>query len=112
MAEDRRANWPRHEADRVHAESFECADKRVRAREEQLREDQAGDDAVEKEVVPLDRGANRARDDRAEQLLTMLRFGDTGAGERTGAHEQTTSIRRRRRPAAMDGITIDLPLRN
>jgi hypothetical protein len=41
------------------------------AGEEQLREDQRRGRAVEEEVVPLDRGADGARDDRPHPLRTQ-----------------------------------------
>jgi hypothetical protein len=39
---------------------------------EELTECQTGDDAVEQEVVPLDRCADRARDHRPPQLRAMI----------------------------------------
>ena len=53
-----------------------AGDEWVRAREEQLREDEPGNGAVQKEVVPLDRGSDRARDDRAPELLPVNRGRD------------------------------------
>jgi hypothetical protein len=38
-------------------------------------EDEPGDDAVEEKVVPLDGGADCARDDGAAQLAAMHTFG-------------------------------------
>jgi len=56
---------------------------RVRVREEQLGEDEAGDGAVEKEIVPLDGGADGGRDNGAAELHLMfgrrkLKGGDIG----------------------------------
>jgi hypothetical protein len=75
VAEDRGADRARKEADSVDGERLERAGQRVGLREEQLREDQAGDDAVEEEVVPLDGGADRARDDGAAKLRARIRLG-------------------------------------
>jgi hypothetical protein len=57
-----RARDKTHEID---GERFQDADQRVGFREEQLGEDEAGDDAVEEEVVPFDGGADRAGDNGA-----------------------------------------------
>jgi hypothetical protein len=72
VAEDRRAHRPRHEAYGVDGKGLERSDPRVRIREEQLGEDQAGDGAVEKEIVPLDCGADGGGDHRAAQLHLVL----------------------------------------
>ena len=72
VAEDRGADRPRDEPDRVDAERLQRADQRIGVREVQLGEDQAGDGAVEEEVVPLDGGADGARDDRAPELYAVV----------------------------------------
>src|SRR5262249_26792065 len=63
--------------------------KGIGAGKEQLRENQAGDGAVEKKVVPLDRSANRACNDGSTELLPMLqllRDAGGGRGQNRGAH--------------------------
>ena len=47
-------------------------------REEQLGEHQAGDRAVEEEIVPLDRGADGGGDHGAAKLNLMLGWGKAG----------------------------------
>ena len=68
VAEDRRSHRPRDEADRVDRERFQGSDQRIRPREIEVRKDETGDGAVQKEVVPLDRGSHRARNHSASQL--------------------------------------------
>ena len=61
VAEHEAAERPGDEAERIGGERQQRADHRIERREEQLVEDQRGGGAVEKEVVPLDRGADQAR---------------------------------------------------
>ena len=63
VPEDHAAERPGDEPDRVRREGQQRADQRVEAREEQLVEDQRRGRAVDEEVVPLQRGADQARDD-------------------------------------------------
>jgi len=72
MAEDRRADWPRDKTYSVHTKGLQRADKRIGSRKVEVGKYQAGDGAVEKEVVPFDRGPNRASQDRAAELAPML----------------------------------------
>ena len=72
MAEDGRADRARDEADGIDGEGLERADPGVGVREEQLGEDEAGDGAVEEEIVPLDRGADGGGDDGAAKLHLMF----------------------------------------
>jgi hypothetical protein len=65
MAEDRRPDRPRDKADGVDREGLQCPDQRVRLREIELGENQPGDRAVDEEIVPFDRRADRAGDHRA-----------------------------------------------
>src|SRR5258705_7603440 len=51
---------------------FERSDPGVRVREEQFGEDEAGDGAVEKEIVPLDGGTDGGRDNGAAELHLMF----------------------------------------
>ena len=62
MADDDAADRPRDEADGVGAEGGKRARQRVERGEEQAVEDERRRRAVEEEVVPLDRGADQARD--------------------------------------------------
>jgi hypothetical protein len=72
MAKDRRPDRPRDKADGVDRKRLQCPDQRVRLREIQLRENQPRDGAVDEEIVPFDRRADRAGDHRAAQLGAML----------------------------------------
>jgi hypothetical protein len=80
VAEDRSAHRPRHEAYRIDGEGLERSDPRIRIREEQLGEDEAGDGAVEKEIVPFDRGADGGGDHGAAQLHLMFGRGKGKGG--------------------------------
>jgi hypothetical protein len=84
MAEYRRADRSSDEADEKHPKRLENADQRRRFRKEELTEDQAGDGAVQQEIVPLDRGSDRAGQQRATQLAVMFGFRQAtrGGGER------------------------------
>jgi hypothetical protein len=66
----------------IDREGLERPHPRVRVREEQLCENEAGDGAVEKEIVPLDRGADGGRNDCAAQLRLVFGGGklDDGGG--------------------------------
>src|SRR5207237_9389005 len=75
MAEERRPDRPRDKADGVDREGLQHADQRVGFGEEKLPEGEARDDAVEEEIVPLDRRADRARDYRPPQLRAMIGLG-------------------------------------
>ena len=77
MPEDRGPNRPGDKADGIDGKRLQHADQRVGFGKEQLAKDQTGDDAVEQEVVPLDRRADGAGDDGAPQLSGMLGFGDS-----------------------------------
>ncbi len=76
VAENGRAYRPCYKADRIDKESLQCADDRIRLRKIQLREDQAGHRTVEEEVVPLDRGTDRAGDDGSAQLAPSVLIGE------------------------------------
>src|SRR6185437_12029621 len=91
MSEDRRTHRARDEADGIDAERLQRAHQRVGVREEQLGEHQAGDDAVEEEIVPLDRGADRAGDHRAAELGAMLSLREY----RQAAHRRSQVYHRR-----------------
>ena len=75
MAEDRGADGSCNKADEIDAKRFEGTHQWRRFREEELREDNARDLAIEQEIVPLDRGPNRARDRRPPQLRAMIALG-------------------------------------
>src|SRR6202008_750470 len=76
MAEHRRADGPRREAAGIDGEGVEGADPGIAAGEEHLAEYQAGDDAIEEEVVPLDGGADGGGDHGAAKLGAVLRLCD------------------------------------
>jgi hypothetical protein len=70
VAEDGGADRARHESDELSAEGGDDAVEGVLpAREEQLREDESRRRSVEEEVVPLDRGADNAREGRSPGCL-------------------------------------------
>ncbi len=75
MAEDRGADRPRDEADEVGAEGEQRRRQRILVGEVELAEDEARGRAVEKEVVPLDRGADRRGDHGFAQLRAMFGIG-------------------------------------
>ncbi len=81
MAEERGADGTRDKADRVDPERLQCPDQRVGSREIQIREDERGHLHVEEEIVSLDRGSDRARDDGAAELPAVLGIGKGARGE-------------------------------
>jgi hypothetical protein len=96
MAEDRGPHGPGYEAYRVDQEGLERTDQRVGLRKEELGEDEAGNGAVKEEVVPLDRGADRAGDDGAGELGPVLGLGQrAGSGGDGGRHGACLLIVRR-----------------
>ena len=72
MTEERRPDRPGDKADGIDRKRLQHADQRVGFGEEELPEGEAGDDAVEQEIVPLDRRADRARDHRPPQLRAVI----------------------------------------
>src|SRR5215470_413754 len=75
---------------------LERSDPRVRVREEQLGKDQAGDGAVEKEIVPFDRRADGGGDDGAAQLHLMFGRGKLKGGDIGRDHEHSSRCRAER----------------
>jgi hypothetical protein len=74
MAKDRRSDRTSDKTDEKHSERLQHADERIGFGKEQLAEDQPGYLAVEQEVVPFDRGANRAGDQGSAQLRAVFGF--------------------------------------
>ena len=72
MAEYRRANRPPDKPDKENAERLENADQGSGLGKEDRAEDQRAHLAVEQEIIPFDRGADRAGDQCAVQLGAML----------------------------------------
>ncbi|GAA3142605.1 hypothetical protein GCM10020001_076880 [Nonomuraea salmonea] len=68
VAEDGGADGPGGEPAEVGAEGEQESCGGVAGGEEELREQRAGGEAVEEEVVPLDRGADGGGDHRTDQL--------------------------------------------
>jgi hypothetical protein len=90
VAEDEGAHRPGHETHPVDAEGLQGADHVIGSREIELGEHQAGDDAVEEEVVPLDDRADRSGEHGAVELASPVRLlerpiGEGGGGETLGA---------------------------
>ena len=75
MAEYRGADRAADKADEVGAERRERCGERIFVGEVELAEDQAGRGAVDEEIVPFDRGADRRGDHRLAQLRAVLRRG-------------------------------------
>src|SRR5438874_13568913 len=69
MTEDRGADGARREATKVCGEGSQLPCCRIDVWEELRIEDQRGGAAIQEEVVPLDRRADRRRDDGARKLL-------------------------------------------
>src|SRR5438309_3666213 len=74
MAEYSRSDGPAEKSDEKDGERLQHADQRVGLREEELAEDEPRHLAIEQEIVPFDRRAHRAGDQRAAQLRAMLGF--------------------------------------
>src|SRR5215470_3250404 len=72
MPKDCRPDGTGYEADRIDRECLERSRQRVRVWKKQFRKDEAGHDAIEKEIVPFDGGADRAGNHGAAQLDLML----------------------------------------
>src|ERR1041385_4775799 len=65
MAEQNSTDRTRDESDGERRVGEQDADERILIRKEQLVEHEPGDDAVQKEIVPLDDAADRARERNA-----------------------------------------------
>jgi hypothetical protein len=76
MTEDRGTHRTCGETDEEGRQRQQRADIGIRSRKELLRKDERRGDAVEEEVVPLDRGADRRRHDGANDLLPADAFVD------------------------------------
>ena len=87
MPENGGADRTCNEADRIDRKGLERSDPWIGVREEQLGEDEAGDGAVEEEVVPFDRGPDRGGDDGAAKLNLMLGWGEGSGLDIEGCHE-------------------------
>jgi hypothetical protein len=81
MAEDCRADWPGDEANCINGKGLQHPDQWVGLGKEELAEDQTGDDAVEQEVVPLDRRADGAGDYGPPQLSAVIGLGNSAPEE-------------------------------
>src|SRR5256714_15307640 len=88
MSKNRGADRARDEADGIDAEGLQRSDPRVRMREKQLGEHQAGDGAIQEEIVPLDRGPDSGRDNGAAKLDLMLGWGEASEVAVEGCHAQ------------------------
>jgi hypothetical protein len=72
MTEDEGADRACDEADEINAKRVERRGHWVLVWEEEFTEDEPGHGAVEKEIVPLDRGADRCGDDGPAELAIVL----------------------------------------
>ena len=109
------ADRPRHEADRKRREREQRPHERIEAREEELREDQRRRSSVEKEVVPLDRGADERRQENEGHARGAHRSGECsrqsvcgnvlGGHHRDGARAQGAGhTGRARNPGALRSV--------
>ena len=80
VTEDRRTDRPGNETDRIDGERFQHSNQGIGLGKKQLAENQAGHRAVKQEIVPFDRGAYRAGDQRATQLRPVFGFRQRGGG--------------------------------
>ena len=85
VAEDRCADWSRQKTDGIHTEGLERTDKRIGVRKIEPRKHQAGDSAVQKEVVPFNRRADGGSQNCAAELTPMLCVVNS-AGNGNGGH--------------------------
>ena len=92
VAENRGAYRAGNKADCVNAEGLQSTDQRIGRREVQLRKDQPGDGAVQKEIIPLDRRADRAGDHRPAQLHPMLEVGERARRNIRCRHLSSSSL--------------------
>jgi len=74
MPENRGANRPRDKSDKEDAERLQRIHPGIGAGKEHLPEHQPGHRAVDQEIVPFDRRADRAGDDGAAQMPRVLGF--------------------------------------
>jgi hypothetical protein len=72
VAKDGGSDWAGDKTDEEHRIRLQRAGQGVGLGKVQLGEDQAGDDAIDKKIVPLDGSADHARDNGAPQLLTVI----------------------------------------
>jgi hypothetical protein len=72
MTKNKRTNWARQKANEVNEERLQSTNQWVGIREEQFREHERSDRAVEKKIVPLNGGTNRTGDDRFHQHPAMI----------------------------------------
>src|SRR5690349_19881161 len=100
MTEDRRADRASDEADEVGAEGGERRRERVLIREIELAEDEADRGAVDEEVVPFDRRADRRRDDGFAKLCVVLGFRQSPVTGHGGHWNTSTGLPRPRERAS------------
>jgi hypothetical protein len=72
VPENHCADWASDKADSIDGKRLQHTDQRVGLGKEEFAENQASDDAVEQEIVPLDRRADRARDYGLAQFNAVL----------------------------------------
>ena len=83
MAEDRCSDWPGDEPNRVDQKDIESRHGGIGLGEEQIRKNETGSGGIEKEVIPLDRRSDRARDNGSPELLPFV------SGSRCHCHAQS-----------------------
>src|SRR5271169_6002417 len=74
MSEKRRAKRTSKKTNGINGECLEHADQRIGFWKKQLAKDEAGGDAVEQKIIPLDGGADRAGYHSSAQLGAMGRL--------------------------------------
>jgi hypothetical protein len=88
------------------AKGLERSDPGVRVREEQFGEDEAGDGAVEKEIVPLDGGADGGRDNGTAELHLMFSRRKFKGGDISRDHGHFSRIPLRRSEQHREKINL------
>jgi hypothetical protein len=76
MPKDRGTDRARNKTDRENGERLQDAGQGIGRRKIQLREDQCRHLAIQQEIVPFDRRADRAGDHRAAQLGAVIQVED------------------------------------
>src|SRR6266550_2434089 len=83
VAEDRRPDRPGNKPDGVNHKDVEGRNGGIGFGEEQVGKDESGSGGIEKEVIPLDRRSDRARDNGSPELLPFV------SGSRCHCHAQS-----------------------
>jgi hypothetical protein len=94
MPKDRGTDRARNKTDRENGERLQDAGQGIGRRKIQLREDQCRHLAIQQEIVPFDRRADRAGDHRAAQLGAVIQVEDWDGTDLGYGHRQFSRSRR------------------